>query len=221
MRYFVKDELIFYHTAQANVETFSKLLDEMGRSDLAVRHIVDEEALARAMAEGFSDELEKEVGARMLAALGDSRALLCTCSSIGSCAEVAAKGSVRPVLRIDRPMAEKAVDCGTLVVVAAALQSTLAPTRALLDKVASERGVSLEVHEFLCAGAWGKFVAGDGEGYARAIAERLPEAALLGDSIVLAQASMAGATLYCGELAVPVFSSPRLGLEAALYQYDK
>ena len=82
MRYFVKDELIFYHNAQANVETFSKLLDEMGRSDLAVRHIVDQEALARAMAEGFSDELEKEVGARLLAALGDSRALLCTsCAS--------------------------------------------------------------------------------------------------------------------------------------------
>jgi len=216
----MKDELVFYHTSQANVETFTKLFEEMGRSDLAVRHIVDEEALARAMAEGVSAELESEVSGRMLAALADSRALLCTCSSIGSCAEVAASRSTHPVLRIDRPMAEKAVDCGKRVVIAAALQSTLAPTRALLDKVASERGIVLEIHEFLCSGAWDKFVVGDGEGYARAIAERLPEAALLGDSVVLAQASMAGATLYCGELGVPVFSSPRLGLEAALEQCD-
>ncbi len=217
----MKDELVFYHTSQANIEAFAHLLDEMGQSDLAVRHVVDEEALARAMAEGVSAQLESEIGARILTALGDSRALLCTCSSIGSCAESAAARSPRPILRVDRPMAEKAVDCGNRVVVAAALQSTLAPTRALLDKVASARGVALEIREFLCAGAWEKFAAGDREGYARAIAERLPEAALLGDSIVLAQASMAGATLFCGELGVPVFSSPRLGLEAALTEYSR
>lgn len=217
----MKDELVFYHTSQANVGAFANLLEEMGQSDLAVRHVVDEQALVTAMAEGVSGEFEREVGARILQALGDSRALLCTCSSIGSCAEFAATRSARPVLRVDRPMAEKAVDCGQRVVVAAALQSTLAPTRALLDKVASERGSALEIHEFLCAGAWEKFVAGDREGYARTIAESLPAAALLGDSIVLAQASMADATLYCGELGVPIFSSPRLGLQAALLQYNK
>lgn len=217
----MKDELVFYHTSHANVEAFAHLLDEMGQADLDVRHVVDEEALATAMAEGVSAELESEVGGRILAALGDSRALLCTCSSIGSCAEFAAARSAHPILRVDRPMAEKAVDCGNRVVVAAALQSTLAPTRALLDKVAAARGVTLEVHEFVCAGAWEKFAAGDRDGYVRAIAERLPEAALLGDSIVLAQASMADATLYCGDLGVPVFSSPRLGLQAALAAYSR
>lgn len=217
----MKDELVFYHTSHANVDAFARLLDEMGQADLEVRHVVDEEALATAMAEGVSAELESEVGERILAALGESRALLCTCSSIGSCAEFAAARSARPILRVDRPMADKAVDCGNRVVVAAALQSTLAPTRALLEKVASVRGVELEVHEFVCAGAWEKFASGDREGYARAIAERLPEAALLGDSIVLAQASMADATLYCGDLGVPVFSSPRLGLQAALAEYSR
>ena len=34
--------------------------------------------------------------------------------------------------------------------------------------------------------------------------------------IVLAQASMAGAAALCPDLAIPILSSPRLGLEAAL-----
>ncbi len=42
---------------------------------------------------------------------------------------------------------------------------------------------------------------------------------MLGDVIVLAQASMAPAAQLCSDLSVPVLSSPRLGAEAAIEAY--
>jgi hypothetical protein len=51
------------------------------------------------------------------------------------------------------------------------------------------------------------------------IAENLVGAEALGDVIVLAQASMAGAVALCEQVAVPILSSPRLGVEAAVQAY--
>ncbi len=56
-------------------------------------------------------------------------------------------------------------------------------------------------------------------GYWAEIAAALHRDAPAGDVIVLAQASMAGAAALCEDMAVPILSSPRLGLEAALRAY--
>ena len=65
-------------------------------------------------------------------------------------------------------------------------------------------------------GAWEKFEAGDWAGYYHTIAEALQAHADCGDVIVLAQASMAPAASLCPQMAIPILSSPRLGVEQAL-----
>ena len=81
------------------------------------------------------------------------------------------------------------------------------------------REVTLSLIEVLCESAWEKFAQGDQNGYLQEIAEQLFRAAPSGEVIVLAQASMAGATTFCPNLTIPILSSPRLGLEAALKVY--
>ena len=208
--------ITFLHTAPAHVATFERLLAELA-PDVPAQHIVDEQLLADARAAGITAELAERVAGRIGAARTDGAALLvCTCSTIGGCAEGAAAGIA--VLRIDRPMAERAVALGRRIVLAAALASTLAPTRSLLRDAAARAGREVELIELLCGEAWPHFERGDLPAYYAEIARQL-RAAPPADAIVLAQASMAGAAELCADLPTPILSSPRLGLEAALELY--
>lgn len=207
--------LAFLHTSPAHVPTFDALLAELAPG-LAATHIVDESLLADARRDGVTPDLVARVRAEVAEAFeGGAGALLCTCSTIGAVAEgLAAEG--RPALRVDRAMAERAVQLGRRVLVAAALESTLAPTRELVAGAAAAAGRAVEIEPLLCRGAWERFEAGDIPGYHARIAESLRAAAPGRDVIVLAQASMAGAAALCADLPLPILSSPRLGLERAL-----
>jgi Asp/Glu/hydantoin racemase len=207
--------LTFLHTAQAHVATFEQLAS--GRDGgVTVRHIVDESLLRDARARGITPELRKRIETRILGAFADTTDLLvCTCSTIGGCAEAVGSEHARPVVRVDRAMAERAVELGHRVLVAATLASTLEPTRELLIEVANAAGKPIELDEVLCEAAWSRFEAGDDAGYAREIARCLAQVADRADVIVLAQASMAAAAEHCSELRTPILSSPRLGVDAA------
>ena len=205
--------LIFLHTASVHIETFNKLLREMA-PDLSVQHIVDEAILQEARDAGrLTEAMQAKVQAQV-AALNDAPVVLCTCSTIGGCAEQAGAN----VIRVDRPMAAKAVQLGRRIIVAATLASTLQPTRTLIQDEADKQGKIIELIEVLCEGAWAKFEQGDRAGYVAAIAQRLRDVAHLGDVIVLAQASMADVDRE--DFGVPVLSSPKLGLQAALHRLE-
>jgi hypothetical protein len=204
--------LVFLHTSPVHIATFDGLLSASG-ADVAARHIVDEGLLSDARAGGITPELAGRIRER-IAQSGDDALVLCTCSTIGGCAEQAG------ALRVDRAMAERAVAIGPRIILAAALASTLEPTRRLLEEVAAAAGQTIQISELLCAAAWPMFEAGDLPAYLAAIAAALRSAASQGDVIVLAQASMAGAAALCPDLATPILSSPRLGLEAALARLE-
>ena len=186
--------------------------------DVTARHIVDESLLNEARAAGtITPALEQRIATALCAASApDGAVVLCTCSTIGGSAEAAGIRADQVVLRVDRPMAERAVALGDRILVAAALASTLAPTRALILDAARAAGKPIELRELLCAPAWALFERGDLAGYAQAIAQELRAVAGAADVIVLAQASMAAAAPLCVDLGIPILSSPRLGLEAAL-----
>jgi hypothetical protein len=208
--------LTFLHTSPVHVATFERLLAELA-PDVPATHVVDETLLDDARAHGLTPEL----AGRVAAAVAEARdrgagVVLCSCSTIGALAEQVGAAAGAPVLRVDRAMAERAVELGQHIVVAAALESTLAPTRELLLDAAARAGKSVAIVEVLCEGAWQHFEQGDFAAYHQAIAGRLHGADARGDAIVLAQASMAGAAPLCADLGIPVLSSPRLGLEAAL-----
>jgi hypothetical protein len=214
--------LTFLHTSPVHIATFDRLLAEIG-SGVAVRHMVDESLLDEARAAGaITPALEQRIAAALHdASAPDDAVVLCTCSTIGGSAEAAGTRTGRVVLRVDRPMAERAVALGERILVAAALASTLAPTRELILEEAGAVGKPIELRELLCEPAWEFFERGDLDGYVQAIGDHLRLGARDADVIVLAQASMAAVAPLCADLGIPILSSPRLGLEAALAVVSK
>jgi hypothetical protein len=212
--------LAFLHTSPVHIATFDRLLAEID-SSVTARHMVDESLLNEARAAGeITPALEQRIAKALHdASAPDGAVVLCTCSTIGGYAEAAGMRAGDVVLRVDRPMAERAVALGDRILVAAALASTLAPTRALIVDAARAANKPIELCALLCESAWAFFERGDLAGYAHAIAKELRAAADTADVIVLAQASMAAAAPLCEDLGVPILSSPRLGLEAALAAY--
>ncbi len=212
--------LTLFHTAAVHIATFDALLAEMA-PDVPVRHVVDEALLRAARDEGrMTPAMTQRVGEQLHAALGnDTDVLLCTCSTIGGALEEQGRNANVPVLRVDRPMAERAVAEGGRIAILAALRSTLGPTRALLEDAARKAGRSVTLSEVFCAGAWAYFERGDSAGYYEALAQQIDQAANAHDVIVLAQASMAPAAALRPNLSIPVLSSPRIGLQAAVAAY--
>ncbi|MEV6421173.1 aspartate/glutamate racemase family protein [Streptomyces sp. NPDC051662] len=201
--------LALLHTSPVHIPVFDALRDA-DHPGLVLRHLVDESLLSRARAEG-PDAVAADVESALAVAVAEgATAALCTCSTIGEVAERAAPALGVPVLRVDRPMAVAAAAADRVVVVAA-LDSTLGATVALIRQEAGERRI--EVRTVLVEGAWERFEAGDRDGYLNAVAAAV-DAVTEADVIVLAQASMADAAERATS-DIPVFSSPRPGLNAA------
>ncbi|MFE1751699.1 aspartate/glutamate racemase family protein [Streptomyces anandii] len=212
--------LALLHTSPLHVPVFDALRDE-DHPGLRLRHLVDEELLSRAREEG-PEAVRDEARAVLDRAVAEgARAVLCTCSTLGAVAETegARAGRTVPVLRLDRPMAAEAVALGPRVLVVAALESTLAPTVALVDEEARRAGRPVTVRTLLADGAWPRFESGDTAGYVREVAAAVDTAAGHADVVVLAQASMAPAQRLT-TATVPVLSSPRPGLAAAVRALD-
>ena len=124
-------------------------------------------------------------------------------------------------MRIDRAMADDAVEIGNKILVLAALESTLAPTAELIKSSAKRKRKSPEIELKQIDNAWPYFESGDLENYSRRIGEAILEYAQDFDVVVLAQASMSQAVNYCEGVETPVLSSPRIGVKAALAELKR
>ncbi|MFB7630922.1 aspartate/glutamate racemase family protein [Streptomyces sp. NPDC056149] len=213
--------LALLHTSPVHVPVFDALRDA-DAPGLPLRHLVRPELLAGAREsgpEGVAGEVAEALGEAVRAG---ARAVLCTCSTLGSVAEAAGPTAGLPVLRVDRPMAAAAVAHGPRIAVLAALESTLTPTEELIAEEAHRAGRPARVRHVRVAGAWERFEAGDRAGYLAAVADaaRRERDGGRADVLVLAQASMAPVAERCaaggsGGNEVPVLASPRSGLRAA------
>jgi hypothetical protein len=211
--------LTLLHTAPVHVATFDQLLFDLAPL-VPVRHIVDVDLLECARASGFTPDLRQRVAALIDEAFaGGSIHLVCTCSTLGGLAEQIGVATGHSVARIDRAMATQAVRHGPRITVLAALASTLTPTCDLICEEAARAKVPVELRTMLCADAWSAFERGDTKQYIATIGAYLAAAAAQSDVIVLAQASMAPVAAHTSHIPVPVFSSPRLGIEAAIARY--
>ncbi|MZD10477.1 arylsulfatase [Streptomyces sp. SID5785] len=205
--------LVLLHTSPVHVPVFDALRDTH-HPGLALRHVVREELLERARATS-PESVAGDLGVLLRTAAADgAEAVLCTCSSIGGVAEALGAEAGVPVLRLDRPMAARAVEIGSRVTVVATTHSTLGPTVALVEEEARRAGRPVDVTTVLVDGAWELFLAGDQDGYLDLVAAALDGAAGAADMLVLAQASTADAAGRT-RTAVPVLSSPLPGLAAA------
>jgi Asp/Glu/hydantoin racemase len=204
--------LALLHTSPLHIPVFEALRDE-DHPGLELRHVVAPELLARARREG-PEAVAPEVTAALERAAADGvRAVLCTCSTIGEVAERAADSVGVPIVRGDRPMATAAVAAGSRIAVLATVESTLAPTLALIEDEARRADRPIRARAQVVADAWTRFEDGDIEGCARLVAAAA-DAVTDADVIVLAQASMTSAQRLT-TTTVPILSSPRPGLAAA------
>lgn len=211
--------LTLLHTAESNIAVFDALWKELA-PDIDVRHLVAEDILESARGSGYSASGFSRRVSEIYETLGSQfEFVLCTCSTIGEIAERESKRFPFPVLRVDRPMAERALQIGTRIAVLATLISTLEPTRDLLKNVAHRTHASVQITDVLIPGAWPLMESGNVAAYAEAIAAEIDIAARSNDVIVLAQASMAVAAELRPNCPVPVLSSPRMGFETAVSQY--
>lgn len=114
------------------------------------------------------------------------------------------------VLRIDEPMAQRAVKAGRRILAMVTFEPTIETTRRLL----LDHGAA-EVQVCMVPGAYAALLNGDAAGHDRLVLENLADAAAGFDCVVLGQVSMA----YLREEAqrsagIPVFSSLETSVEA-------
>ena len=212
-------ELVMVHTVAGLIDLFDGLRAEIDPG-VPVRHVVEAALLTDAIDEGaLTDEIRARTRDALLEATEGAALVLCTCSTVGPGADDAAAQAGVPILRVDQPMAEAAVQAGRRITVAATLATTIGPTADLVADAARRAGKAVEIESVVFAEARARLVAGDAEGHERIIADGLHEAAASADAIVLAQASMTPALARCADIAIPLLTSPRSGLEAAIARY--
>lgn len=211
-----KHDITFLHTDKVHIPVFSALIESLDPA-VSVRHDVHADLLIRARESGLTSALKADIKQAMRAA-ADSGAgvVVCTCSTIGSVAEAASDGKDYLSLRIDRAMADQAVNSGGKILVVAALESTLESTRTLIESSAKNSRVNPVVDIHVVADAWDYFLSGDQATYHQLIARDIQSLHTGYHCVVLAQASMAPAVDLCQDLPVSVLSSPAPGVSGAL-----
>jgi len=208
--------LAYLHTVAGLTATFKALSDELLPS-IDLFHIVDESLLQNTIR---ANQLTPQTMRRLLrlvisAEEAGADVVMVTCSSVGPAVEASRPFLRIPVLRVDEPMAELAVQSGVTIGVAATLPTTLKPTADLISSVAARQGKSIRVVSKLCEGAFQAVVSGDPARHDQLVSAGLQELAPQVDVVVLAQASMARVieTLPAETRRVPILSSPRLAVE--------
>ena len=140
--------------------------------------------------------------------------ILVTCSSIGAAVEASAALTKVPVLRVDQPMADIAVQTGKRIGVIATLPTTLSPTSDLVKRRAALAGKDIELVSRLCEGAFAALMGGNAALHDSMVAAALKELSTQVDVIVLAQASMARVVdgLPEADKRIPILASPPLAI---------
>ena len=211
-----RKKLGLIHTSATLVPVFVQLCKEK-LPNTYVFNIVDD-SLVKGIREAGS--LTATIARRVAgylesAELAGADYIMVTCSSIGAAAETGAKLIAVPVLRVDQPMADKAVATGKKIGVIATLSTTLEPTADLIQRRAAIAGNKIELTSKLVEGAFEALMAGDGATHDAKVAAALKELSKQVDVIVLAQASMARVvdTLAPEDRRVPILASPGIAVD--------
>lgn len=212
----MKKKIGLIHTSATLVPVFQELFKEKS-VDTDVFNIVDDSLIKDVIEKG---RLEDKTAQRVIdyvasAEQAGADLIMVTCSSIGRAVEQAAEKAAVPVLRVDQPMADRAVAEGKRIGVVATLPTTLEPTSDLVLRRAQKAGKEVELVSRLCEGAFEALMGGDAAQHDEMVMQAIRELANQVDVILLAQASMARAVnqMQESERKVPIFSSPGIAVE--------
>jgi Asp/Glu/hydantoin racemase len=204
------------HTSATLVPVFAELCSKY-LPNVKVFNIVDDSLIKNTIACG---ELTASTSKRVVnyaASAQEAGAdyILFTCSSIGAAVETAATLTDVPVLRVDQPMADKAVQTGKRIGVIATLPTTLEPTSDLVRRRAIAGNKEIELKAVLCEGAFDALMSGDAATHDKKVGDALKQLVNEVDVIVLAQASMARVVdaLTAEQKKIPILASPPIAME--------
>jgi Asp/Glu/hydantoin racemase len=211
-----KKTLGLIHTSATLVPVFQQLCNEY-LPDVNVFNIVDDSLIKDVIKR---NELTKLTARRVVDHVGSAASagadfILVTCSSIGSAIEAAAELTSVPVLRVDQPMADLAVQTGKRIGVIATLPTTLGPTSDLVNRRAKIANKEIELTSKLCEGAFEALMSGNADKHDEVVSAALIELSKSVDVIVLAQASMSRVvdSLTPGQKQIPILASPTLAIQ--------
>lgn len=211
-----KRTLAFLHTSHVAIPVFAKLAKDYLKGNDGF-HMSDESLIRNTIAAGgLTDNTVRRLsGLISIARDGGADAVLVTCSSIGKATAMLRSQFDFPVIRVDEAMAERAVELGVRIGVAATLITTLQPTLELLRETALRAGKDVELIPALAAGAFEAASAGDVAEHDRLLLETLAALTPKVDVVVLAQASMARVAALLPTGGPPVLASPEMAMQRA------
>ncbi len=208
--------LAVLHTVGLLVERFKSLLVGAVPPEIDIVHLLDESLLRDLMREGPKPEITRRV-VSLAAQAADAGAelIVFTCSSTSPAIDVARQIVRVPILKIDDPMAARAIELGRRIGVVCTTSSTKGPSEALLRDHAAKSGFDIEVEAVLVPGAFDALQSGKRDVHDALVSKTALEVASRNDVLVLAQASLAHlAEPLDAQAPVPVLSSPPLCVDA-------
>ncbi|MES2647013.1 MAG: aspartate/glutamate racemase family protein [Bacteroidota bacterium] len=204
------------HTSATLVPVFADLCSKY-LPRVKVFNIVDDSLIKNTIACG---ELTTSTSRRVVNYAGSAEEagadfILFTCSSIGPAVEAAAALTGVPVLRVDQPMADIAVNTGRRIGVIATLSTTLEPTCDLVRRRALVAGKHIDLIPVLCEGAFEALMSGDAETHDAVVLSALKKLVMNADVILLAQASMGRVVdaLNDDDKVIPILASPAIAIQ--------
>jgi Asp/Glu/hydantoin racemase len=204
------------HTSATLVPIFAQLCRDK-LPGVSVFNLVDDSLIKDVIVSGHIRPQTARRVAQHVAAAEDAGAdfIMVTCSSIGPAVETAAKLASVPVLRVDEPMADRAVRTARCIGVIATLPTTLEPTAELIRRRAGAIGKDVELTARLCEGAFDALMSGDAATHDAMVASVLGELTTAVDVVALAQASMARVVdqLPLADKRVPILASPPIAVD--------
>ena len=204
------------HTSATLVPVFAELCSKY-LPKVKTFNIVDDSLIKNTIACG---ELTPATARRVVNYAGSAQDagadfILFTCSSIGPAVEAASMLTKVPVLRVDQPMADQAVQLGKRIGVIATLPTTLEPTSDLVRRRAAAAGKEIVLVSKLVEGAFDALMTGDAATHDKKVGDAMKQLLTKVDVIVLAQASMARVvdTLSDADKKVPILASPPIAIQ--------
>ncbi|MGB5746957.1 MAG: aspartate/glutamate racemase family protein [Desulfobacterales bacterium] len=206
----------FVHTGVPIGMMLKKMMSE-SMPDIPNFHIVDDSLIQDLLqAEKFTPSILKRLSAQIsMAKEAGADIIMVTCSSIAPGVDFAKKLVDIPVMKIDEPMAELAVESANTIGVLATAKTTLVPSVDLINQVAKKKGKPVKVKSKLISEAFDFFLQGDMENHDRLVRKAGLELAQQSDVLVLAQASMSHLAAEIEKASgTKTLTSPQIAMDA-------
>lgn len=212
-----KRKIAFIHTSPAAIEPLMKFYAEAA-PDLEITNLLDD-GILRLLAAANLTTAQTRLASMIEAAAKtyDAELAMITCSSVSfEMVEELRESFVLPILKIDYPMARRAVRAGGRIGVAATFSPTIMPTSKLIQAAANEAGKTVEISTEIAPDAYAALLVGDTSKHDELLLAAIERLAKQDVSvIVLAQVSMARILPRIeNRIGVPVLASSQTSLEA-------